>query len=98
MTQRICVRRHLCKAAVHVAAWLGISYAHAAELPAESIAGTYEILICKDSCPAAGDKDVLLKGHVVLFPKSLQQSELTRFDFPGMSRMLRPPPNGCFSR
>lgn len=75
-----------------------VCHAHAAELPEKSIAGTYEILICKDSCPAAGDKDVLVKGRLVLFPENFQPSELTRLS--SLRRKLSSTgyeaPNACF--
>jgi hypothetical protein len=79
---------------VSVVACLSISHAHAAELPRESIAGTYEILICRNSCPDAGDKNVLLKGRVVLFSTDLKQSDVARFP---SSRYRGQAPNGCFS-
>lgn len=82
------------KAALHVVACLGISYAHAADLPEQSVAGSYEILICKGPCAAAGDKNVLVSGRLVLFPVNLQQPELARVH---VSRhMYGDKPNGCF--
>lgn len=80
-------------AALHVVACLGISYAHAAGLPEQSVAGSYEILICKGSCPAAGDRDVWVKGRLVLFPANLRQPELARVH---VSSHMHGIPNGCF--
>lgn len=85
------------KVALHLMVCLAILQARAVEQPEASIAGTYEILICKDSCPASGDEDVWVKGHVVLFPVSLEQSDLKRF---GSSRFYRTPgqaANGCYA-
>jgi hypothetical protein len=76
-------------------ALLGISYAQAAEVPAQSVAGTYEVLICTGSCASARDQDVVVKGRVVLFANSLRPQELARVHLPG--RRMRGEPNGCFA-
>lgn len=82
--------------------WLSLllllaAQAHAAELPEKSFAGTYEILICKDSCPANGEKDVIVKGRLVLFSTNFQQSELARLEASGLSPMRgEPASNACF--
>jgi hypothetical protein len=84
---------------LHLGTFLLLLAAHAdaAELHEESIAGTYELLICKDSCPTAGDKDVLIKGRLVLFPTNFQPPELARLESLGLSPMRgESPPNGCF--
>lgn len=95
MAQRISVRRDLCKAAVQVAACVGISFAHAAEPLEQSVAGSYDVLICKDSCPAAGDQGVLLKGRLVLFAAQLQPAERDRLR---LSRsFMGAELNGCFA-
>jgi hypothetical protein len=75
---------------------LGVSYACAAELPEKSIAGTYEILVCHGSCASADDKEVLVKGRLVLFATNLQQQELTRLQLRGRY-MNGEMPNGCFA-
>jgi hypothetical protein len=85
------------KVALNLMACLAISQAQAVEPPEPSIAGTYEILICKDSCSAGGDENVWVKGRVVLFPTSLEQSDLKRFS---SSRFYRTPgqaANGCYA-
>lgn len=65
-------------------------------MSAESIAGTYEILICKDSCPARGDKGVLAKGRVVLFAQSLTPQEIEQVTAANVSTLRSQHPNGCF--
>lgn len=82
------------KVALRLVACLAISQAQAIEPPEEPIAGTYEILICKDSCPASGDENVWVKGQVVLFPTSLEQGDLKRFS---SSRFSSTAPNGCYA-
>ena len=82
------------KVALPLMACLAISQAQAVEPPEASIAGPYEILICKDSCPASGDENVWVKGHVVLFPVSLDQRDLKRLS---ASRFASTAPNGCFA-
>jgi hypothetical protein len=74
---------------------LGISDAQAAELLEQSIAGSYEILICKDSCAAAGDDDVLVKGRLVLFSTTSQQRELDRLHL-SSHYLGEEMPNACF--
>jgi hypothetical protein len=95
MARRIRWRRDLCKAAVHVVACAGVSLAHAAEPLEKSVAGSYDVLICKDSCPASGDQGVLLKGRVVLFAASLQQTERDRLRLE--DSFMGPEVNGCFA-
>jgi hypothetical protein len=95
MAQCICFRRRLGNAALHVVAWLGISHAHAAEPPKQSIAGSYEILICNGSCAAAGDPNVLVQGRLVLFPTILQQQELAQLHL-STRHMAGRTPNACF--
>jgi hypothetical protein len=75
-----------------VSAWLATSGVHAAEPFAKSIAGSYEVLICKNSC----DDDVLVKGRLILFPRDLTQQELARVDPSETSRRRVRQPNGCF--
>lgn len=88
--------RRLLEGALQFMSLLGVSYACAAELPEKSIAGTYEILICEGSCASAGDKEVLVKGRLVLFATSLQQQELTQLQLRGRFRNGEMP-NGCFA-
>jgi hypothetical protein len=85
------------KVALHIMACLAISQAQAVEQPQASIAGTYEILICKDSCPASGDENVWVKGHLVLFPVSLEQGDLKRFSSSRFYRTQGQAANGCYA-
>jgi len=95
MAQGIWFRQRLGKAALHVVACLVISYAHAAELSEQFIAGSYEILICNGSCAAAGDQNVLVKGRLVLFPENMQQQELDQLRL-SVRYMYGQTPNACF--
>src|SRR3954471_7169176 len=47
-------------------------------LPEQSVAGSYDILICTGTCDATGDKNVQVTGKLVLFPATLQQQDLDR--------------------
>jgi len=79
--------------AVRVLAGLAISATHAAEQPAASIAGSYQILICKGEC-AASEQNVVVKGEILLFAASLNQQKLAEHRLRG--RFMSAPPNGCF--
>lgn len=78
-----------------VAACLVVSSARAADLP--PVAGTYEISICRDACPATGDENVLVKGHLVLFPAQLNDGDLARLEAAHVSSSHVQQPNGCFT-
>jgi hypothetical protein len=60
-------------------------------------AGTYEILICKSSCPVTGDENVLIRGRLVLFPMDLTQPDLARIHSSHFSHLGRQVPNACFA-
>lgn len=82
--------------------WLSVlillaAHAHAAGLSEKSVAGTYEILICKDSCPTQGEQDVIVKGRLVLFSANFQPQERARLESSGLSPMRgEPAVNACF--
>src|SRR5262245_59784114 len=78
-----------------VAACLVVAFAGAADFP--PVAGSYEISVCRDSCPATGDENVLIKGHLVLFPTRLSERDLARLESSHVSTSHVPEPNGCFT-
>jgi hypothetical protein len=82
-------------AASAVAACLVVSFAGAVDpVP---VAGTYEISICKGSCPATGDENVLVKGHLVLFPTQLTDRDVARLESLHVSSSHVDQPDGCFT-
>jgi hypothetical protein len=87
MSKRLCLLISAC-----FATW----GAHAADMSPESIAGTYEVLICKDACPSWGSKGVLAKGRLVLFAQRLTPQEIEQVTAANVSSMRTQRPNGCF--
>ena len=81
-------------ATVSIVTWLAIASAHAADLTQASIAGTYEILICEDSCQPNADNNVWVKGRVVLFPDEMKTDDVARFD---TQFVHGEPLNACFA-
>jgi len=82
-------------AAPAVAACLVVCLADATD-PAP-VAGTYVISICKGSCPGTGDENVLIKGHLVLFPTQLTDRDVARLESLDVSSSFVDQPNGCFT-
>ncbi|GLQ98221.1 hypothetical protein [Dyella mobilis] len=71
--------------------------AAAADTQAPSIAGTYEIWICRGLCASADSSNVLVKGHVVLFDKTLDRSTVSRLDSSYSPSAPGARPNACYA-
>jgi hypothetical protein len=65
--------------------------------PSGTIAGTYEILICRGRCSFAKQTNAIDKGRLVLFANKLQPSDLQRFDENRFNHIHGEPINGCFT-
>lgn len=89
MSKRLCLLIAAC-----FAGW-GV---HAADMSPESIAGTYDVLICKDSCPSLGSKGVLARGRLVLFAQGLTAQEVEQMTAANVPTLRSAKaPNGCFA-
>jgi hypothetical protein len=76
-----------------------IGQVFAADSPGDAVAGTYEILICKeaDACSFADRKNVVVAGQVVLFANNLEKKDLDRFDENRFTYRRGEAINGCFT-
>jgi hypothetical protein len=84
-------------AVVSLVACIVTSSAGARDLSHESVPGTYELLVCQRSCPAAGDVNVLVRGRLVLLAASLEEQEVAQFASAHGYISHESHPNGCFA-
>ena len=68
----------------------------AAGTPA-TIAGTYDILVCKGPCSFERQAKVIIKGRLILFATALAKADLQRFDENRFSHLHGEAINGCFT-
>lgn len=65
--------------------------------PGDTIAGTYDILICTGACSFDRQENAAVKGRLVLFADKLGKADLQRFDENRFSNHFDEPINGCFT-
>lgn len=69
----------------------------AADSTGKAVAGTYDLLICQGACSFAEQKNVLVKGQLVLFADKLAKADLDRFDENRFQSRGGDSINGCFT-
>lgn len=69
----------------------------AADSAGNAVAGTYDLLICQGTCSFAEQKNVLVKGQLVLFADKLAKADLDRFDENRFQWRGGDSINGCFT-
>ena len=62
-----------------------------------TIAGTYDILVCKGPCTFERQAKVVVKGRLILFATALAKADLQRFDENRFSHLHGEAINGCFT-
>ena len=90
------LQRQMKAAAAMSIGLLMLSPLHAAEKDIETPAGSYEVRICKTACLATSDEGLLVKGHLVLFPGSIEKHDLDRLRSLDFRRERDAAPNACF--
>lgn len=71
-----------------------LAQVQAAEHDMTTLAGVYEVQICKLTCATSDDGTVVVRGYLVLFSEALSRSELARFPSTHVRHVSSP--NACF--
>jgi hypothetical protein len=63
----------------------------------DTVAGTYDLLICTGTCSFDEQTNAVVKGRIVLFANELGKNDLQRFDENRLSYHFGEAINGCFT-
>lgn len=89
--------RNLLLAATSCSIGMAFPCVYATESPAVQVAGVYELLICKGSCMFGDNRNVVVRGNIVLLANPLHREDIDRLDKAYYPTRYKEVPNGCFA-